>query len=89
MAPWADGIRHGCSCLHLSDEALPCRKLIILSYSGCLGGASQDPALPIIQVQNSIWCQRVRPERKAGVLVQERILSAAWDQAFPLALRTL
>jgi hypothetical protein len=82
-------MRHGCSCLHLSDEALPCRKLIVLSCGGCLRSASQDPTLPIIQVHDSIWCQRVRPERKAGVLLQEQILSAAWDQAFPLALRTL
>jgi hypothetical protein len=63
--------------------------MIVLSLGRCLGGASQDPAPPIMQVHDSIRCHRVRPEGKAGVLLQERILSAPWDQAFPLALRTL
>jgi hypothetical protein len=63
--------------------------MIVLSLGRCLGGTSQDPALPIIETHDSIGCQRVRPEGKAGVLLQERIPSAPRDQAFPLALRAL
>lgn len=75
--------------LRLSHEASPCRAMIVLSRGGCLGGTSQDPVLPIKKEHDFIWCQRVRPEGKAGVLLQERIPSAFRDQAFPLALRAV
>ena len=72
-----------------SHLASRCRDTILPSFDRCLRGMSQDPAPPIIQGHDFIGRQRVRPEGKAGVLLQERLPSAPRDQAFPLALRAL
>jgi hypothetical protein len=63
--------------------------MIVMSLGQCVSGTPQHPARPIIKEHDSIWCQRVRPEGKAGVLLQEWIPSAARDQTFLLTLRTL
>src|SRR5215212_9377124 len=71
-----------------SHRASPCRDMIFPSLGRCLGGTPQDAA-PIIKEHDSIRRQRVRPERKVGMLLQERIPSATRDQTCPLAFRAL
>src|SRR5215207_5262871 len=90
MAPWLTGMPHRFLMLPISShQASCCRDLIVLSLGRCLRGTSPDPTPLIIQGHDSIGRPRVRPEGKAGVLLQERIPSAPRDQAFPLALRAL
>ena len=72
-----------------SHLASRCRDKVVLSLGRCLRSTAQDPAPPIIKVHDFIGRQRVRPEGKAGVLLQERIPSAPRGQTFPLALWAL
>jgi hypothetical protein len=43
--------------------------MIMPPLGRCFGGTPQDPVPPIIEAYDFIWRHRVRPERKAGVLL--------------------